>query len=81
MMQSYARNSPDLIRDKEPALMANQQVQVHQPQKSAMQIQKLIGNCRISAGLDVPLLGNMPSSQGCMMMMEQPSNTAAGARH
>lgn len=61
--------------------MTNQQVQVHQPQKSAMQIQKLMGSCKISAGLDLPLLGNTPSSQGCMMIMEQPSNTAAGATH
>lgn len=79
--QSYAWNNPDLIKDRELALKANQQAHVHQPQKSAMQIQKLIGSCNISAGLDVPLLGNMPSSLGCMMMMEQPSNTAAGARH
>ena len=79
--QNYAWNNPDLIKDRELVLKANQQLHVHQPQKSAMQIQKLIGSCNISAGLDLPLLGNMPSSLGCMMMTEQPSNTAAGARH
>jgi len=72
-----------LIKVRKEAPYKNQQVHVHQPQKSAMQTQKLMGICKISADFGFPLLRmpDLPLSLCCKIMIVQPVKMMAGVMH